>query len=681
MGRKRTAAAATAALALVWGLGSAAPAVAEDASDLSLTTVPAAPFRSDGASAAVPAPSVPSAAGGPTTPAVPDAGGSDPGSAPDPKPSSVSLSASVALPDGAPAVGTASVTLSRDGSPVQTVAVGPDGVATFALQGFDAPGSYAYTLAMAPASDSAVAVDPRTVAVVVTVSVSDDGSSLVASITYDGSDRTPVFRCTYVPGWEGEGASRRYRLSDGTYAVSRWLDVDGSRFAFDAAGHVRRGWYDDGGKRYFLDAATGAMRTGWLDEAGQRYYLDPSTGAMASGWVSVGGKRYFMRTANTWGPVGSMGKGWLVDGGKRYFLDRASGAAATGWQADGGHRYFFDRTTGAMATGWLDDGGQRYWLRTSDSAWGPAGTIGSGWLHEGGHWYFLRRVGSAWGPQGSLGTGWRTDSGQTYFLRREDNQWGPKGSMGVGWLNEGGRYYFLRRAGSAWGPQGSMGRGWLSDGGKDYLLDRSSGAMCVGWARDRGAWYYLGGSGALDPSHPGKEGWQNPAGYYQVSCRNVNLGLSASVARGYYVTPSRISPYASRADCVNAFVQRANEYVGTPYMWNYSDRPGVGVDCIGLVYQCAYATGMSMGEYNPYNHWITGPNGWHSHDANNVWANGKMQRLPIGSRQRGDLVFWPGHVAIYIGGDRIIEAWPGTGVRVASLWAHSTPRGVGRLYI
>lgn len=58
-----------------------------------------------------------------------------------------------------------------------------------------------------------------------------------------------------------------------------------------------------------------------------------------------------------------------------------------------------------------------------------------------------------------------------------------------------------------------------------------------------------------------------------------------------------------------------------------------------------------------------------------------MQRLPIGSRQRGDLVFWPGHVAIYIGGDRIIEAWPGTGVRVASLWAHSTPRGVGRLYI
>ncbi|MEY8436193.1 NlpC/P60 family protein [Atopobiaceae bacterium 24-176] len=676
---KRAATAAAAALTLTFGLGLSAPAVAEDALAPSAASVLAGSSQpvGDQVTREAPAPE------GPSSPVAPDADGSDePGdSSPKPAPVSVSLAASVRFPSGAPAAGSVSVTLSRDGAVVQTAAVGADGAATFAPESFDASGTYAYTMAMAPVSDPEVAVDARTVAAVVTVSESDDGSSLVASVSYDGSEQAPVFSCTYVARWEGQGAGRRYRLSDGTYAVSRWLDVDGSRFAFDAAGRVRRGWYDEGGKRYFLDLSTGAMRTGWLDEAGQRYYLDPETGAMASGWVSVDGRRYFMRTTGVWGPVGSMGKGWLDDGGKRYFLDRASGAAATGWLVEGGHRYFFDKATGAMATGWVDVDGQRFWLRTSDNAWGPAGTIGSGWLFDGGHWYFLRRANSPWGPQGSMGTGWLSDGGQTYFLRREDNQWGPKGSMGVGWLDEGGHYYFLRRAGSSWGPQGSMGRGWLSDGGKDYLLDRSSGVMCVGWARDRGAWYYFAGSGALDPAHPGKEGWQNPAGYYQVSCRTVSLGLSASVARNYYVTPSRISPYASKADCVNAFVQRANEYIGTPYVWNYSDRPGVGVDCIGLVYQCAYATGMSMGEYNPYNHWVTGPNGWHSHDANNVWNNGKIQRLPIGSRQRGDLIFWPGHVAIYIGGDRIIEAWPGTGVRTASLWAHGTPRGVGRLYV
>lgn len=258
---------------------------------------------------------------------------------------------------------------------------------------------------------------------------------------------------------------------------------------------------------------------------------------------------------------------------------------------------------------------------------------------------------------------------------------GPKGSIGSGWLDEGGKRYFLRRAGSKWGPRGSLGRGWLDDGGRRYLLDRSTGAARTGWVKDRGAWYYFNGDGSYNANRPGKEGWQNPSGYYQVSCRNVNLGLSAAVMRNYYVTPSRISPYASRNDCINAFVQRAYEYIGTPYVWNYSHRPGVGVDCIGLVYQCAYATGMNLGEFNPYDHWITGPNGWHSHDANNFWNYGKIKRLGVGSRQKGDLVFWPGHVAIYVGGDRIIEATPGAGVRTASLWVYGSPRGIGRLYL
>ena len=30
-------------------------------------------------------------------------------------------------------------------------------------------------------------------------------------------------------------------------------------------------------------------------------------------------------------------------------------------------------------------------------------------------------------------------------------------------------------------------------------------------------------------------------------------------------------------------IQRAMEYLGTPYRWGYSCAPGVGVDCAGLV--------------------------------------------------------------------------------------------------
>lgn len=182
-----------------------------------------------------------------------------------------------------------------------------------------------------------------------------------------------------------------------------------------------------------------------------------------------------------------------------------------------------------------------------------------------------------------------------------------------------------------------------------------------------------------------KTGYQNPEGYYQVSSTSVILTPAAYRTAHCYVTPSRISASASREDCVNAFIARAREYLGTPYVWNWSRQPGVGVDCIGLVYQCAYACGMDMGrgtgqgDFNPYAHWVTGAQGWHSHDANNFWNLGKAKHVSVADRRRGDVIYWPGHVAIYIGNDRIIEAFTGK-VEVASLWAHGTPTGCIRLF-
>ncbi len=99
-------------------------------------------------------------------------------------------------------------------------------------------------------------------------------------------------------------------------------------------------------------------------------------------------------------------------------------------------------------------------------------------------------------------------------------------------------------------------------------------------------------------------GYQTPGSYPKVSCNSVQL---PSYCTGYftYVTPSRIPYNASRQDCINAFVQRAREYIGTRYIEPWSSWPGDAVDCSGLVLQCLYATGMDMGWYNPYNHrWL-----------------------------------------------------------------------------
>ena len=190
----------------------------------------------------------------------------------------------------------------------------------------------------------------------------------------------------------------------------------------------------------------------------------------------------------------------------------------------------------------------------------------------------------------------------------------------------------------------------------------------------------------IEAAAPAKMGWQNPSWMYQVSWYNVPSSPYASgIFR--YMSPSSVGIEDTRDQVINAFVRRAYDYLGTPYRWNYACAPGVGVDCVGLVMQCAYACGMNLGlgtgayDFNPYAHYATGNNGWHSHDANNFWNGGKGVHLGIGARQKGDLISWNGHIAIYIGGDRIIEA-PGFGqnVRISSVWAYGTPRGVIRIF-
>ena len=177
----------------------------------------------------------------------------------------------------------------------------------------------------------------------------------------------------------------------------------------------------------------------------------------------------------------------------------------------------------------------------------------------------------------------------------------------------------------------------------------------------------------------GYRGYQNPAGYYQVSCCSVNIPHLNSGIFGYR-TPSRIGTYATRDDCINAMITRAFDYVGTtPYIWDYSCAPGVGVDCAGLVMQCIYATGMNLGRYTPWDHYYT-PG--HDHYANDMWNDPKFKHLSFSQRQRGDLICYKGHIAIYIGNDQIIEASsPRNGVRVHSVYVGYEIKGVLRPFV
>lgn len=172
-------------------------------------------------------------------------------------------------------------------------------------------------------------------------------------------------------------------------------------------------------------------------------------------------------------------------------------------------------------------------------------------------------------------------------------------------------------------------------------------------------------------------GWQNPSQYPQVSCNTVKL---PDYCKGEftYVTPSRIPYNATREDCVNAFIQRAYEYLGTRYIEPYSTAPGGAVDCSGLVLQCLYATGMDLGWYNPYNHrWLPEQ----TYNSTNWYRNNTFMPVSVSSIKRGDLIYYRGHVAIYIGNGQIIDSWPGRGVTIRGINAPGTVIGAARPFV
>ena len=432
-------------------------------------------------------------------------------------------------------------------------------------------------------------------------------------------------------------------------------------FYFDEDGALVTGWHtwDDGTRSYYEPSdmsdkyMLGAAHEGWDTIEGKTYYFDAGNKCHALRWEHYVDSKMYYFDADC-----SMWTGWLTwkkDATRSYF--GADGAALSGWQTVGGRRYYFDPANWCHGYRWEKRiGGKVYYFDADCHMW-------TGWLT-----WKKDQTRSYFGADGAALSGWQTVGGRRYYF--DPKNW-CHGYRWEHWM--GGKLYYFDSDCHMW----TSWLKWNADGTYSYF--GSDGAMYTGKQKISGYTYDFGTTGKIKPVN-GKIGYQNPSGFYQVSANKVRLPGGAYRTAFSYVTPPRITVYATRSDCVNAFLRRARQYKGTPYVWNYSRQPGVGVDCIGLVYQCAYACGMNLGEFNPWDHWRTGASGWHSHDANNFWNYGKAARVSLKNRRPGDLIFWRGHVAIYMGNNRIIEAWPGTGVHETSLWAHGTPRGCKRLF-
>lgn len=479
----------------------------------------------------------------------------------------------------------------------------------------------------------------------------------------------------YCNGWIKVNANWYY-VDKGTPRVG-WSRIGEKWYWFDSQGVMQTGWIVDSSKTWYFLTSSGAMKTGWLAYGGNWYYLQ-SNGAMVTGWKTIGGKTYYfysngvMATGlfevngvpyyadsngavvkNTWvsldngtqvyaaknsacslfvkngiayrdSSCSSVLKGSMEVDDALFHADESTGAISTGLTVlPGGAKYYFDSKTYKAQTGWKQLGGVWYYFDPSTRA------MCTGWKKVKSSWYLLA-------SSGAMLTGWQQVDGDWYYLDPSS------GAMHTGWQKVSSSWYLLASS-------GEMLTGWQKVGKNYYYLDSGrGGAMLTGTHTIDGHQRRFSSNGAVD-----KYGWQNPVQYYQVSCQNVRP-YKANAGIYSYVSPSKISADASRQQVIEAFIQRAYDYLGTKYVWDYACAPGVGVDCSGLVNQCFYAVGMDT-IYNPYQHAF---DPWQDHNAENMRVDSRLKNVPINERQRGDLIFYKGHVAIYLGNGRIIHATP-----------------------
>jgi cell wall-associated NlpC family hydrolase len=128
---------------------------------------------------------------------------------------------------------------------------------------------------------------------------------------------------------------------------------------------------------------------------------------------------------------------------------------------------------------------------------------------------------------------------------------------------------------------------------------------------------------------------------------------------------------ASRSTLVAALIATAKSYRGRPYVDGGSGNRHYGVDCSGLVMQALYSIGLDPEPSNSYRHqWKA-----YNYESNNLYHNAKLKHYGLSSRKPGDLIFYyhnyksyACHVAIYLGKGKIIDAWPGCGVSIRSMY-------------
>jgi cell wall-associated NlpC family hydrolase len=113
-------------------------------------------------------------------------------------------------------------------------------------------------------------------------------------------------------------------------------------------------------------------------------------------------------------------------------------------------------------------------------------------------------------------------------------------------------------------------------------------------------------------------------------------GAFAVTRQNWYLPRQHVGPIDAVAE---DFVAVAERFVGTPYLWG--GKSSLGIDCSGLVQVSLNAAGTGCPRDS---------------DMQRDGLGRALDAADVGRLQRGDLIFWKGHVAIARDADTIVHA-------------------------
>lgn len=276
--------------------------------------------------------------------------------------------------------------------------------------------------------------------------------------------------------------------------------------------------------------------------------------------------------------------------------------------------------------------------------------VKSGWKKAGENWYYLNN-------NGTIEKGWKKVEDKWYYLnengvmvvgwRKVDKKWyyfENSGVMVIGWRKIKGNWYYLN-------SNGAMAIGWKKIDGDWYYLN-NDGTMEIGWKKVNNKWYYLNNSGRM------QTGWLKigEKTYYLNSSGEMSSGYKKIEGKQYYFENSGVLNNAM------GIVEEAKKHVGKAYI-SGAEGPNA-FDCSGLTKYVYDKMGIKLGRTT----------------YQQVKQGSVVSRSNL---QPGDLVFShgpvssPGHVGIYIGNNKCINAATSrTGVIESPIYHYSTARRI-----